>query len=377
MRKLTILLTALLVVAALPLLAQSNYHYNENMNCSDCHSMHASAHNNLTDGTAITTPNGASSPNRAINPYYPAPNPGPGREALLKNDDVCSSCHKDQSFAPDVFGDNLNGSTVRPPGYDGAGVGNYFAAGSELECVSCTRRTAARTSATSSRTRCAERSAARMRPRSEARAGRGLAGDRDEQRLRSDPRRESRRRRASAARSGREPHRRRALSTRLEERRKEFLEELWQKYPFLYSPVARTTADPEAVVEPLLVLEAAAPHMDESPAIVEEVTKYREYLMEGMLFRDHIFKGLAATDDESRKYHDEHKTEFVAPEQRRVAQILSNNEKDAAAARQALAAGTAFAAAVKKYSRDPISAMQEGDLGWITPDRVPAASNRC
>lgn len=117
--------------------------------------------------------------------------------------------------------------------------------------------------------------------------------------------------------------------------------------------------------------------MDESPAIVEEVTKYREYLMEGMLFRDHIFKGLAATDDESRKYHDEHKTEFVAPEQRRVAQILSNNEKDAAAARQALAAGTAFAAAVKKYSRDPISAMQEGDLGWITPDRVPAASNRC
>jgi hypothetical protein len=50
MRKLTILLTALL--------AQSNYHYNENMNGSDCHSMHASAHNNLTDGTAITTPNG-------------------------------------------------------------------------------------------------------------------------------------------------------------------------------------------------------------------------------------------------------------------------------------------------------------------------------
>jgi len=160
---------------------------------------------------------------------------------------------------------------------------------------------------------------------------------------------------------------------RLEDRRKEFLEELWQKYPFLYSPVARTTADPEAVIEPLLALEAAARRMGESPAIVEEVTKYREYLMESMLFRDHIFKGLAATDDESRRYYDEHKSEFVAPEQRRVAQILSNNEKDASAARQALAAGTEFAAAVKKYSRDPISAMQEGDLGWITPDRVPAA----
>src|SRR5947199_7238451 len=78
MRKFTVVLAALLAVMALPLMAQSNYHYNENMNCSDCHSMHASAHNNLTDGSAITTPNVASSPNRTINPYYPAPNPGAG-----------------------------------------------------------------------------------------------------------------------------------------------------------------------------------------------------------------------------------------------------------------------------------------------------------
>ena len=56
MKKLAVL-SALLLIAALPALAQSNYHYNENMNCSDCHSMHASAHNNLTDGSAITTPN--------------------------------------------------------------------------------------------------------------------------------------------------------------------------------------------------------------------------------------------------------------------------------------------------------------------------------
>src|SRR6185369_9604439 len=156
MRKLTIILTVLLAVAALPLMAQSNYHYNENMNCSDCHSMHASAHNNLTDGSAITTPNAGASPNRAINPYYPAPNPGPGREALLKNDDVCSTCHKDQTFAPDVFGDNVNsyirsaggvregvvggghkiGSTLAAPGHK-TDVINYFPAGSELECVSC------------------------------------------------------------------------------------------------------------------------------------------------------------------------------------------------------------------------------------------------
>jgi parvulin-like peptidyl-prolyl isomerase len=50
-------------------------------------------------------------------------------------------------------------------------------------------------------------------------------------------------------------------------------------------------------------------------------------------------------------------------------------EKDAANVRQLLANGTGFEAAVKKYSRDPVSAMQGGDLGWITADKVPPASN--
>lgn len=157
MRKFAVLLTVVLAMAAMPILAQSNYHYNENMNCSDCHSMHASAHNNLTDGVAITAPSTpVGTPNRAINPYYPAPNPGPGRVSLLKADDVCESCHKDQTFAPDVYGDNINGyvrsaggvreaaiggghmigGTNPAPGYK-SDVMNYFPAGTALECTSC------------------------------------------------------------------------------------------------------------------------------------------------------------------------------------------------------------------------------------------------
>ena len=148
-----VVLAALLVIAAVPAMAQSNYHYNQNMNCSDCHSMHASAHNNLTDGSAIETPN--TTPGTAINPYYPG-QPSNGRHYLLKADDVCETCHKDQTWAPDVFGDNVNGyirsaggvredatggghkmgSTVAAPGYQGTVI-NYFPAGKELECVTC------------------------------------------------------------------------------------------------------------------------------------------------------------------------------------------------------------------------------------------------
>ncbi|HET8797222.1 MAG TPA: hypothetical protein VFO89_06035 [Thermoanaerobaculia bacterium] len=155
MRKATFILTVLLALAAFPALAQfTNYHYNENMNCSDCHSMHASAHNNLTDGSAIETPN--TTAGTAINPYYPN-QPANGRHYLLKNDDVCATCHDGQTWAPDVIGANVNGyirsaggvktsettggghkigSTVRPPGYNGAAVNNYFSSG-PLECFSC------------------------------------------------------------------------------------------------------------------------------------------------------------------------------------------------------------------------------------------------
>lgn len=157
MKKTTLILTALLAIAAFPAFAQfDNYHYNANMNCSDCHSMHASAHNNLTDGSAITASN--TTAGTVINPYYPT-QPHDGRHYLLKNDDVCASCHDGQTWAPDVIGDNFNsyvrsaggvkadttvttggghqiGSTVRPPGYNGTAVNNYFSTG-PLECFSC------------------------------------------------------------------------------------------------------------------------------------------------------------------------------------------------------------------------------------------------
>lgn len=123
---------------------------------------------------------------------------------------------------------------------------------------------------------------------------------------------------------------------------------------------------------PVLMLEATARNTAADASIAEEVRKYREYIMEAILFRDHVFKGLAATEDETHKYYEEHKAEFVAPEQRHVAQILLSSENEAEQVRKTLHEGLEFNAAVKRFSRDPISAMQEGDLGWITADKVPA-----
>jgi hypothetical protein len=157
MKKL-VLLTALLAIVALPAFAVvDNYHYNTSMKCSDCHSMHASSHENLPVvagmGAGITTPGAGK------NEYYFPAALAP-QHYLLKNTDVCASCHKDQTFAPDVVGDNVNGyvrsaggvkeagettggghvigTTTRPPGYAAtADINGYFAAGAVLECYSC------------------------------------------------------------------------------------------------------------------------------------------------------------------------------------------------------------------------------------------------
>jgi len=159
MRKLVVVLGALLLVAALPVMAGS-YHAGAYINCSDCHTMHASIHDNQGTGTpASTTPSYGGT---GVNAWLPASTQGSPIEALLKDEPnaLCTACHDGQSFAPDVFetgsytyarsagalrkttgGGHKLGSTVAPPGYNYAAIGakadTYVAGTTGLECISC------------------------------------------------------------------------------------------------------------------------------------------------------------------------------------------------------------------------------------------------
>lgn len=167
MRKLTVVMTALLAIVAVPLMAGA-YHAGSYINCSDCHTMHASVHNNLVDGSAAPdTPSAATydSGNAAyLNKWLPSGTQGNPLDSLLKEEvnTLCLTCHDNQTFAPDVVGANGGtayvrsagalrtgttggghklGSIVAPPGYDYARIGataDTYVAGTEgLECASC------------------------------------------------------------------------------------------------------------------------------------------------------------------------------------------------------------------------------------------------
>jgi len=127
----------------------------------------------------------------------------------------------------------------------------------------------------------------------------------------------------------------------------------------------------QTVNAPLVVLEARERKMNEVPAVVTDVDRYREYVMESVLFRDHVFRGLELTTADVEAYYKAHPGEFEIPEQRHVAQILVSSEADGKQLREKVAGGADFAEVAKKSSRDMVSAVNGGELGWISAHDVP------
>jgi len=122
MKKLTLAITMVAIIAAVPAFA-GEWHAGATNVCTDCHTMHFSMQHNW-DGTSpvATTPQaggnwlGDSGPN----------------ERLLKlpANELCLSCHDGQSFAPDVVGVNANAA---PTGGRSAGALNETGLGTQYE----------------------------------------------------------------------------------------------------------------------------------------------------------------------------------------------------------------------------------------------------
>jgi len=93
---------------------------------------------------------------------------------------------------------------------------------------------------------------------------------------------------------------------------------------------------------------------------------------------DDLLAKVKASDEDARKYYDEHHNEFGTPEERRAAHILIAVKGSAPQAEQDIAKAKAeqllqqvrqnpakFADLARKYSQDPGSAANGGDLGYF------------
>ncbi|WP_172731630.1 peptidylprolyl isomerase [Pluralibacter gergoviae] len=84
-----------------------------------------------------------------------------------------------------------------------------------------------------------------------------------------------------------------------------------------------------------------------------------------------------ATDQDIQSYYDQHQEQFTQPERVRYSVIQTKTEADAKAALDELNKGADFAAVAKAKSTDIISAKNGGDMGWLeastTPDELKNA----
>lgn len=109
MKRMTLLLTSLMMVGVVALATAGDFHSGTSLVCSDCHVAHFSQQHGYSTG-GIFTPLGPNGPNAR----------------LLRNEEVqlCLSCHNGTSFAPDVFGANGGTTGLRQAGGMNAAAGH-------------------------------------------------------------------------------------------------------------------------------------------------------------------------------------------------------------------------------------------------------------
>jgi parvulin-like peptidyl-prolyl isomerase len=121
----------------------------------------------------------------------------------------------------------------------------------------------------------------------------------------------------------------------------------------------------------LVRLEVRAKKTVERPEIAAQARAYRENLMERALYADYVLKGLTVSDADVRAWYDAHQKEFVSPERRRVAHLVTATREEAEALRQRIAKGEDFEELVRSSSTDVQTRKSGGDLGWVTRKQTP------
>ena len=88
-------------------------------------------------------------------------------------------------------------------------------------------------------------------------------------------------------------------------------------------------------------------------------------------FREKLTQDVKVTEDEVKKYYEENKKMFELPSKEiRASHILVDTEEEAKELLAQIKAGADFAELAKKYSKDPGSKDQGGDLGYFSKGKM-------
>jgi len=133
----------------------------------------------------------------------------------------------------------------------------------------------------------------------------------------------------------------------------------------------------ETIMEMLLYEEALRRGIDRDKEVKEILSEARKKVLISKLVTGEVDDKARASEDEIRKYYDEHKDEFKAPEMWRASHILVADESQAKLIADELSKGGDFTELAKKYSIDA-TASRGGDIGFFRQGQlVPEFEKVC
>lgn len=134
--------------------------------------------------------------------------------------------------------------------------------------------------------------------------------------------------------------------------------------PLLVEPKAKKEFLGKLIDREILILEAEKAGIDKREDVMRKIEECRRgvileaFISEIMAGKDEV------TDEEAKKYYDEHKEEFQLGERIRVRHIVVKTLEEAQEIKKRLERGEDFAELARKYSISP-AAKWGGDLGYI------------
>jgi peptidyl-prolyl cis-trans isomerase C len=116
--------------------------------------------------------------------------------------------------------------------------------------------------------------------------------------------------------------------------------------------------------------DAEAQGYAQRPEIVEEVRLRQDELVEGKLYKDHVTRGVEATEADARAYYEGHKEIFLEEAQYELAHVLLDTAEAAQKALERVRSGQPFKEVAAAFSQDPETAEQGGGLGFFDRRRL-------
>lgn len=133
----------------------------------------------------------------------------------------------------------------------------------------------------------------------------------------------------------------------------------------------------DVISEELLYNEALKSKIDKDSETKEVIAEAKRKILVSRLIKDRVDDKISISDEDIKKYYDEHSEELMLPERWRASHILVDTLDEAKDIKEKLSQGASFEELAKEISKDATSE-QGGDVGYFSKGQlIPEFEQAC